>query len=249
MRILDLDLDFFQNDIVHMVNDFGSRLEDTSIAPWSKEIVKNYLESNLCLNKDKKIKGRVVKHHNEAFYFWRELILNGKLSTPFEVVHVDGHADMGLGDLSWHYIMTEYLYRDIDERIYPELLNVSKYERINCGNYLTYAMACEWIDKLTFVIHPNWQQDLIQEIFKNYDVNSGFIQLKKFKRGQKIDIMNIKQFTPVSYENEIVFEGIEKDNYFNKYKFDFLILSISPGYTVKKSDELIDVIKEYIEEI
>ena len=31
----------------------------------------------------------------EVFFFWRELVLEGELATPFTIVHVDAHADLG----------------------------------------------------------------------------------------------------------------------------------------------------------
>ena len=58
-------------------------------------------------NKDRKIKGRIVTGHNEVLFFWQELITKESLETPFEVVHIDSHADLGLGYLSWTYILDE----------------------------------------------------------------------------------------------------------------------------------------------
>ena len=47
--------------------------------------------------------------HNEALFFWQELITKEILETPFEVVHIDSHADLGLGYLSWTYILDDLL--------------------------------------------------------------------------------------------------------------------------------------------
>ena len=208
-----------------------------------------YLENNLGLNKNKKIKGKIVEHHDEAFYFWRDLILRNKLNVPFEVVHIDAHADLGFGDSSWRYIMTEYLYLEDGEKLYPERLDISSFEKISYGNYLAYAIACKWIKKLTYVIHPRWEQDLPSILFKNKDVNSGAIQLKKFKRGEKIDICFLDRYIPISYEDEVEFIDKLRDDYKNEQVFDFLVLSISPGYTVKEADYIIDIIREYVQMI
>lgn len=249
MRVLDLDLDFFQEDVAHFVSDYDGRLESDNTKPWNRDKVIQYLENNLGLNKNNKIKGRIVEHHDEAFYFWRDLILEYKLKVPFEVVHIDAHADLGFGDLSWRFIMTEYLYLEDGEKLYPERLDISSFEKISYGNYLAYAIACKWINKLTYVIHPRWGQDLPSILFKNRDVNSGTIQLKKFKRGEKIDICFLDRYIPISYENEVEFIGKLRDDYKNEQVFDFLVLSISPGYTVKEADYIIDIIREYVQMI
>lgn len=85
-----LDLDFFQMDIVHNCDYYGERLDSSCTRPWKEKDLISYLEGNLGLSRDKKIKGRIVKYHHEIFYFWRELILNGELTVSFDVIHVDG---------------------------------------------------------------------------------------------------------------------------------------------------------------
>lgn len=247
MRILDIDLDFFQDDVAHFVSDYGDRLETGYTFAWKKERVVRYLEENLGLSKANKIKGRIVDHHDEAFYFWRELIQNNLLISPFEVIHVDAHADLGFGDLGWKYIMTEYLYLSEEEKAYPENIDIDKFMKISCGNYLLYAIANGWIESLTYVIHPKWGQDLQGILFKNRDINSGAIQLRKFNRGDNIDFWKFGDYKPVAYEKEVKFAGILDEKYINKDKVDFVVLSISPGYTMKETDFIIDIIKEYIE--
>lgn len=56
--------------------------------------------------------------------------------------------------------MTEYLYLSEEEKVYPKNLDTNEFMRINCGNYLLYAIACGWIRNLTYVIHSKWGQDL-----------------------------------------------------------------------------------------
>ncbi|MDU5107637.1 UPF0489 family protein [Clostridium sp.] len=247
MRVLDIDLDFFQEGVAHFVSDYGDRLETGDTSAWEKERVVRYLEENLGLSKVNKIKGRIVEHHDEAFYFWRELISKNLLVAPFEVIHVDAHADLGFGDLSWKYIMTEYLYLSEEEKAYPENIDIDKFMKISCGNYLLYAISNGWIESLTYVIHPKWGQDLQAILFKNKDVNSGVIQLKKFNRGEKVDFWKFAEYKPVAYEKQVKFAGIFGEQYVNKEIVDFLDLSISPGYTMKETDFIIDIIKEYIE--
>ena len=62
------------------------------------------------LSQSRKIPGRIVSDHNEALFFWEELINNKKLSDPFDVVHVDSHADLGLGGAAWSFYKNRFLH-------------------------------------------------------------------------------------------------------------------------------------------
>ena len=102
MRVLDLDMDYFMIEIANTPFSCKERLaeEDYGNSVWSAEEVRQFLEQNLGLSKAHKIPGRIVSGHNESLFFWEELINSKKLSDSFDVVHVDSHAELGLGDAS-----------------------------------------------------------------------------------------------------------------------------------------------------
>ena len=64
------------------------------------------------------------------------------LSDPFDVVHIDSHADLVLGGASWSFLQSEFLTHPIDSR-----RKISKYEFCNkikvigIGDYLLWAVA------------------------------------------------------------------------------------------------------------
>ena len=119
MRVLDLDMDYFMKSVATFINESEpERLpeEDYGDSVWSEREVRNFLEGNLGLSKQNRIRGRVVAGHNESLFFWRELIEKGDLSTPFDVIHVDSHADLGLGYSSWTHILDYLLYYPVEER-------------------------------------------------------------------------------------------------------------------------------------
>lgn len=105
MKVLDLDMDYFMTEIAHTPFSCTERLEEDfySESVWKAEKVRSFLEDNLGLSQKHKIPGRIVSGHNEALFFWEELINGKKLSDPFDVVHVDSHADLGLGDALWSF--------------------------------------------------------------------------------------------------------------------------------------------------
>ena len=95
MKVLDLDMDYFMKSVATFINESEpERLpeEDYGDSVWSEREVRNFLEGNLGLSKQNRIRGRVVAGHNESLFFWRELIEKGDLSTPFDVIHVDSHV-------------------------------------------------------------------------------------------------------------------------------------------------------------
>ena len=100
MKLLDLDMDYFMENIaIGITESREERLseDEYGYCVWSEQRIRSFLEDNLGLSKDRKIKGRIVTGHNEALFFWQELITKESLETPFEVVHIDSHADLGLG--------------------------------------------------------------------------------------------------------------------------------------------------------
>ncbi|MFX1325503.1 MAG: hypothetical protein ACFE8N_11130, partial [Promethearchaeota archaeon] len=150
-----------------------------------------------------------------------------------------------VADWGWIYITSELLHKSIEERLYPE---ESMLTGINEANYLAFALACRWINKLTFIIHPNWENDLIEVHFKNYDLESGFIQLKKYDKNELFE-KGFETENPLDLEPEVPVEFIPLHCYKNHQSFTLLTLSKSKAYTPKASDKLIKVIKRYITEI
>ncbi len=88
-RILDLDLDFFLDEIAYHRSDRGKRLPSWGYRPWKKSKVRSFLEQQCLLSTANPAKGRVVTHHDEMFWLWRELVQAGQIEVPFVVVHVD----------------------------------------------------------------------------------------------------------------------------------------------------------------
>lgn len=118
LKILDLDMDYFLDIVLTGINeDETERLsKEFDNYVWNEERVRSFLERNLGLSVQNKKRGRVVVGHNESLYFWKELIRKEKLTIPFEVVHIDSHADLGLGYSSWSYMIKYLLQYPVEER-------------------------------------------------------------------------------------------------------------------------------------
>lgn len=244
MRVLDIDLDFFVDPIAYWRSDYGARLSDKEYSVWEVKELENFLENKCKLSKTHKVKGTIVKHHHDAFYYLRDLIQKNELKVPFEIVHIDAHADLGLGDSGYIYVMTKLLHRPVEKRMNPKRGR----EGLTAGNYLVFLVACRWVSKIVFVRHPKADDDFNWIHFKDFDVSSNIIQLKKCSP-DAIEQLLYRETTKLIYQDlepEVPIEIVSLTDYVNCEPFDYVVVSRSPGYTPPKADKLLDVIKEYI---
>ena len=109
------------------------------------------------------------------------MISSGQLTVPFDLVHVDVHADMGMGDCSCTYIICELLYEEVPQHSYPRL---EGFGRLVPGNFISFGLACRWIKHLTYVHHPQMAatncglHDIPSCMFEANNPRSPHLQLK-----------------------------------------------------------------------
>lgn len=267
MRILDLDMDYFMDSIaINIAESDEGRLSEEYYGDcvWSEQRIRDFLERNLGLSKHNKIKGRVVSGHNEALFFWRELIESKRLEVPFEVVHVDSHADLGLGYSSWTYIVNSLLQYPVAER-WENRKYVSCFGRqcdVGIGDYLLFAVAFRWISRLIYCANPHGDKnDYLLNTLKNFEEKmiwkepvENTIQLvcnPDMDFPDYDDSARVKQayLDRGIKEPEVPFviipsvEGVKYNG-----EFDFIVVAQSPNYTPASADFIIDIVKEYIEE-
>jgi hypothetical protein len=241
MRVLDLNLNFFLDDVAYNREASGDRLSD-DYTPWDEVAVRDFLEQRCGLRKEGRIPGRLVTHHHEAFFFWKELIDGGALTVPFDVVHVDAHSDLGLGDAGYLYLMTDVLHRPVVERVN---LQVGRH-RLNAANYLAFAAGCRWLRRLTFVVNPASRDDLPYFHFRDFDTSSPCLQLKACNLAAIDAFFAGRYSAPFVPEPDIPFEKVLPNDFSDTEGFDFVVLCHSPGFTPAASDRLIPIIAEYL---
>ncbi len=249
MRILDINLDFFLNKTPYNRPLYSNkRLSGREYKPWNAVDVCNFLESRCGISKP--VKGRVLKHHDEAFFFWKELISNDLLELPFDVVHSDSHADIGYGDLGCSYLMSELLHQPTERRQTPDCA----FNAMNTGNYLDFTIACHWIKSLTYVNHDNIPRDLLPIYFKDFSIYSGYIELNKLDRDIFDEICSgrrihdtYESWRVIGTEPPVPFYHVNLEDFINDKPFNFIVLAQSPSFTPIKSDDLIPVICKYID--
>lgn len=246
MHVLDIDLDFFLNAVAY--NSYESRRLPSQIyKPWSVSRVRHFLERRCGLSTAKPLEGKIVYNHDKAFDFWQQLLETNKLIAPFDVTHIDGHSDLGLGDSEYPYLLSELLHYEPNERHY----NIDR-KRVKQGNYLAFAIACRWIKSIQWVRHLESGDDLFHAYFKSFSKRTGIIQLRSVNK-QLMDncLSSATQITfdnppGMSFEPEVKYYIRVWKRYKSTCKFDYIVLSKSPDYTPVESDQLVPVISEYM---
>lgn len=264
LRILDLDMDYFMDSVATFVPESAEQRldeDDYSKTVWDSERVRTFLECNLGLSMDAKINGRIVSGHNEALHFWKDLINAGKLNVPFEVIHVDSHADLGLGYDSWTFIMQTLLAHPVQDRpknsVYKNCFGRIGADGI--GDYLLFAIAYRWISNIIYCANPNGDKnDYLLSTMKNFEEeyifekpvhniiellfnpdecpnhNATTVQKREFI------IDSIKEpEVPLTIIPTI--DGVKFDG-----NFDYVVLAQSPNYTPASADFIMDIFREYI---
>ena len=154
MKFLNLDLDFFLNEIVHDPPSLGRRAPKRRYKPWPEADLRQFLEQRCGLNRHSRIAGRFGIHHSAVFDYWRCLIVTAPHGTQIDLTHVDAHGDF----ITWYdkgvsFIRETLLCHQPEDRLYVIDKNP---ECVTLANYMSFAVACRWIKRIEFVTHPKW---------------------------------------------------------------------------------------------
>ena len=263
MKVLDLDMDYFMEHIACIPFSVSDRLDEDNYGDtvWSEERVRNFLENNLGLSKKNKIPGRVVVGHNESLFFWEELLEQGKLTDPFEVVHVDSHADLGLGCSSSDFLQSAFLTLPVETR--RRIRDDDEGVGISIGDYLLWAVAYKMISKITYCANRNGDKnDYVWDTLKDFKEDmiwdkpiSNYIQLKYNSQMEWPKYNDSKEYKKKYMLGAIKDPEVElkiiptiEDVKFQG-DFDYAVIAQSPNYTPASADFILDVFREYIIEV
>jgi len=260
--ILDLDLDVFSWPIVYWPQGDG-RPSDTDHVITTADDVRYFMEEQCSLVPSEKLLGQEFTNHDEAFFVWRRWICEGRLAPPFDIVHVDAHADMGMGDSGYMYLLSELLALPPGKRDDPRRGS----DAMNLGNYLMFAVANRWINSLLYVFpwrQPwacNWKSgfgeaakaaggdgapgDLTVMHFRNGDWRTKLIELRHCTRETLWASVGRAVLQPViKTEPTVPFDFIRIRD-FHTTKFTHLVVSQSPKYAPPAADSLLPIIRNY----
>jgi hypothetical protein len=243
MRVLDLDLDFFLHGVATWSGaGSGKRLPSNKYQPWSEAELRSFLEERCGLDPAHPLPGRAFDDHSEAFFFWRDLIRNGRLRPPFDVVHVDAHSDLGADGLagSWHYVGTELLHLPVEQR--ADLPR----ERVTIAHFPVIAMACEWLSSFTWIYNPESTFDVLG-IYDMETAGERVLQLSRFTDAALSAVFgNLSRLKRELVGPSVRFSCVEGSAYHESEPFAFVSIARSPEFTPETADALFEVITSYI---
>ncbi len=236
MKVLDLDLDFFLSDCCPLAKK-GERPASDAAAPWDAAAVAAYLEQHLGLDAAHPIPGVITETHDGAIAYWKDRMDRGLLSRPFSVVHVDAHADLGIGKPGPGIVLNGVLgicpdRRDCFERYYEN-------KQLDEANYLLFTLAFRWIDELTLVRDPFSRSDLppfcerTEEGYRPIRLRSYVSDLFAAQYGREPEIPLFVFDDPFAYTADEPFACMN--------------LALSPRYAPAAADALIPVIARYMD--
>jgi hypothetical protein len=106
-----------------------------------------------------------------------------------DIVHVDAHGDFaGAIDTGvFGYLQEQLLAYPTEERL--DQIDLNR-KRLTLINYMSFAVACRWIERIEFVTYPMWKPktDPYPSFFRNGDPSSGLLELRRTRNGKLIAV-------------------------------------------------------------
>ena len=237
MRVLDIDLDFFLADCCPLAA-LGERPLLFGHEPWTSDTVIDFLERQCGLSTDRPVPGTIFETHDGALQFWDARRKDGSLDTPFWVTHVDAHSDLGIGKPGPGFVLNSVLPQPPDRR--ADLNRYYAQKQLDEANYLLFALAFRWIERLDNVRNPKSRPDIPQEILLP----------------DRSDQIRLSSFASRFLESKNGPEPIVPFCVYDDYRtfladtpFDFMTVAISPRYAPKEADALLPVFLRYMRPI
>lgn len=234
-RVLDIDLDFFVHDVVYWPED-GTRPDPDLHPVWQEEEAFRFLRERCALSE--RLPGFVTENHAEVFALWRSAIEAGVLVPPFHVTHVDAHADLGLGNAGFIYLLTELVHLPVEARAHPNLGPGG----LNDTNQLAFAIACRWISDLTYVYCDGGGSDELAAVMQGFDVRADHIQLARLTRGELDRLVHRRPPAGVDVEPPVPYRSLHWESFTADAPYDLVCLTRSPPYSPPTADPLFDAI-------
>ncbi len=261
MRVLDLDLDFFLHGRATRIamDDVADRLPEGIAPPWHPAHVHAFLQVQCGLALSRPVPGAVVTSHDGVFRLCRDLLRNGSLRAPFQLIHVDAHSDLGISTSCWRYIMGELLHHGPEGRSRPKEQGEGA---LSFASWLAFALAAGWVEAVQFVLHPEWRGDLPLTWVRTEDGAEAphpapheeadyRVEMAALSQAQVECVSDtrcwIRRMPGVDLVVDVPFGLVPMDRFADSGGFDLVVLSHSPGYTPASADALIPVIKRYID--
>lgn len=244
-----MDLDFFVHGVVHWPDLDAGRASPAEHVPWELDDVFGFLTTRCGLSS--KLPGRAVETHDEVFGLWRDSVQAGQLETPFHVTHVDAHGDLGFGDASYVYLLTELLFEEPENRSFPKTGGTGLGE----SNYLAFAIACRWVSDLAYVFNEGGGSDVFPYYREGFDRDATGVQLvaltpaeweflkQIYPEQRQAELQRFRESVADRLEPLVPVKELPWKKFRAEAPFDAVFLARSPAYTPLAADLIYDEIR------
>lgn len=242
MRVLDIDLDAFVEPAAHCVDE--SRLDPREFSVWPVDRTLKWLADRCRLDGPRP--GWAVEHHVEVFDRWRDAVAVGALTSPFHVTHVDAHGDLCLGANGYRHLLIDVVHRPVAERTDPRRGLMG----MHSGNYLAYAVGCQWVADIDYVYGPGGGSDFHPWFMDGfYDGlhargSRDTIRLPHLTENDVTMLDSHGRPRPVRFEPPVAIRSTRLEGFRAEEGYDLLCLCRSPDYTPETADRLFDAIRD-----
>lgn len=248
LLVLDIDLDFFVSPIVYANADIVYRPDARhhAVTPTTEAIA--YVEQRFCLNRQTPKRGCVLEEHSGAFDYLMRLD-----SSPFRLVHVDAHGDLGFSPFEFSpcYICEELLHRPVSAR---DIVHRGGKGGLASGNWLAFLLAQRRVSALELVYPDHWKPppehgDIPRVYWRSGRAEDGDIEMPILPEGGWRYLVNRGSHHPrASFEPAIRYRRHLASSFVLDRSPDVLLLTRSPQYSPVSADTLFDILKEYVNE-
>ncbi|NJK32250.1 MAG: hypothetical protein HC927_07490 [Deltaproteobacteria bacterium] len=248
LTVLSVDIDFFvlgRASDLSLTSGLDTRLSSDEYATASLEIAQSVFEQSCKLSTLTPVRGISIRHHDAAFEVLRALAKKGSIN----FVHMDAHADLGLGDLSHEYLLTDWI-RDCTRA------PTRGWRGLNLGSWLAFAAAAQLVSKITFVPHEPLSSGDPSDIHPLYAHNPrpAAAQELRFCPLTKTELHEIhlrKAYAEMIQRancTSIPFNITSRDCFNLLSPPNFVILCQSPNFTPVEADPIFTLARSYITE-
>lgn len=246
MIVLSIDIDFFVSptagDEPH-----GStrRLSEKDYTTAQNRSVSAFLR-RCRLSSHQQVSGVFIRHHVQAFDVIKALTSNH--AGVDELVHVDAHPDLGMGDSGYVYLLTNVAHRPRSTRSRPR----RGASGLNAGNWVPFVVANGWVKRITFVPREfEWNALLPHYFRKPFPPRRTNLEVLKAHEVDLAELNDYHRDKSTLFEGRTI-AGRAQFTVQSRRRFrmatppDFLIVCQSPQFTPRSADEVIRTIRPMV---
>ncbi|MHC2068794.1 peptide arginase family protein [Bremerella sp. T1] len=244
-NLLSIDLDYFVTPRC-LFPLSGTRPDDSQYQIRATNEIEEFLKTKCLLCSERPTAGIIAEDHDKAFDAIKKWIENGELKAPFRLVHLDAHADLGMGDSGYIEIVSEILHRDISSRS-------SDLESLCPGNWLAYAIANRWIGEVVFLRDKYCSRDEYDDLLPCYFCSSNDWSILQMRPLNEEQLWKIREDRHIcseveSEEPEVNWIQIQEPNFKLHQNPERVFVCRSPRYSPPKADDLFNFIGSFVSE-